>query len=329
MVVATDSIQYPIALNSHKDLISAISAEKNQDYFCIECSDKMILRRGEVKRPHFAHVSKDRVCNPESALHKAGKRVIKEMIQNGIDNGTPVLFRYKCQYCGNIHEDNIDQEWSSAKEEYTIKIKEKTTRPDIVVLDENGEPFFTIEVVVTHYPDAETVDAFKLLAKDRIRRYIAVFVVEIKENSLLFDPGQTSIFGYFMEGLPYNPCEYADDWLLNMTNEWNEDDFKNYKGIIEIEVDSKEFAIVTGGGKDQSGRGVLTCYKLKEVLDGFEWNGRARRLRGTLEHKQYFVPVDRVTKINGYLEEGPLLKSHLDSSDIRLRKLCKKWKKWF
>ena len=34
-----------------------------QEYSCLECGEKLILKKGEIKKPHFAHEAQDKVCS--------------------------------------------------------------------------------------------------------------------------------------------------------------------------------------------------------------------------------------------------------------------------
>ena len=49
-----------IALNENNERIYAQEAEKNENYFCPSCGGKVVLRKGKINTPHFAH--KDCEC---------------------------------------------------------------------------------------------------------------------------------------------------------------------------------------------------------------------------------------------------------------------------
>ena len=44
-----------IALDINGDRTSAWSADYTGDYYCQTCSESLILKRGEIRKPHFAH----------------------------------------------------------------------------------------------------------------------------------------------------------------------------------------------------------------------------------------------------------------------------------
>lgn len=46
-----------IALDENNDKVNAKCAERIRDYYCPLCGESVILKRGEIKVPHFAHKS--------------------------------------------------------------------------------------------------------------------------------------------------------------------------------------------------------------------------------------------------------------------------------
>ena len=67
---------YSYALDNENHLINAAEAEKGPDYFCPSCGEKMILRKGKQRRPHFAHKVNTKHCSYESYLHIIAKKQI-------------------------------------------------------------------------------------------------------------------------------------------------------------------------------------------------------------------------------------------------------------
>ena len=69
------NLQIPYAYTNNKIPISPEVAEKGQDFSCPICDSEVILKRGEVRRPHFAH-KPDTGCSGEGVRHKVAKQMI-------------------------------------------------------------------------------------------------------------------------------------------------------------------------------------------------------------------------------------------------------------
>jgi hypothetical protein len=68
--------------------VSPLYAKKNYKYKCPDCDIDIILRRGQINKPHFAHKKNTKMCNyyhnpNESQIHKGAKLLIKSLIENG------------------------------------------------------------------------------------------------------------------------------------------------------------------------------------------------------------------------------------------------------
>ena len=66
------------ALNLHSELVAADKAKKGSEYFCPECKDAVILKKGRRVIPHFSH-KPNSMCNygkGESPGHKTAKYLL-------------------------------------------------------------------------------------------------------------------------------------------------------------------------------------------------------------------------------------------------------------
>lgn len=184
--VVSTNVLYPVALNSHQTLVSAVTAEKGQDYSCIECGQRMIVRQGKIRVEHFAHYTSTVTCNGESALHKAGKAMIKQMIQGGIERGEKILLKPRCKVCGRINKiDDFPIGWDSVELEYSLRLPDRLIRPDIVVFKDNY-PSLLIEVVVSHAPEDDAIESLKKYLKQDDTQPLSLLVVPINWHSPLF-----------------------------------------------------------------------------------------------------------------------------------------------
>lgn len=205
--VVSTNVLYPVAFNSHQDLVAAVTAKRDQEFFCIECGQKMILRQGKMRVEHFAHHTSTTTCNTESALHKAGKAYIRQIIQDGIKEGKKVLLKAHCKVCRRLNEiDNFPIGWDSVEEEYSFRLADRLIRPDIVVF-KNNNPSLLIEVVVSHLPEDDAIESLKKYLKDHDSTELSLLVVEITNwHNPLFN-GEFCIEGYLE--LSSNDCPYC------------------------------------------------------------------------------------------------------------------------
>jgi len=145
-------------------LVLARNARADVTYRCPGCRCELVLRRGEVRSPHFAHKAIG-FCSPETALHQSVKAWIALMLRRrlrGLRRGIPRL-RVPCrgrQHPGDPHADRLcpGEAWLPLVElDFDQVLVEEATadglRPDVLLLKQ-GTPVLGIEVLVTHAVDA-------------------------------------------------------------------------------------------------------------------------------------------------------------------------------
>jgi hypothetical protein len=96
--------------------VHPLEAEKDDHFMCIDCNQDVIVKKGNIRKHHFAHKN-DSNChiyeNPsESQIHKMAKIILKKSIEQKI----PIKIYRKCVRCVNIDESMIDFE----KSEFTV-----------------------------------------------------------------------------------------------------------------------------------------------------------------------------------------------------------------
>jgi len=77
------------------------NGEKAKQYKCVDCSQKVILRKGQVRRAHFAHFSPTNTCSyyehpNESQMHKDAKHKLCERLNSKF----PITINSNCPKCG-------------------------------------------------------------------------------------------------------------------------------------------------------------------------------------------------------------------------------------
>jgi len=156
---AVEGIIYPYALDQAGSIVKAVDAPRSDIYYCIGCGERMVLRRGEIKRPYFAHYTENPNCKPETVIHKMAKDNIKEGIDTASSYDLKYPFTWRCPICDQEHGGNL----ARSKREVRTEVSFDGVRPDILLSSMKGKPLVAIEVVVTHSPEQETIEAYKRL----------------------------------------------------------------------------------------------------------------------------------------------------------------------
>ena len=98
--LAPKHLRLPYALTSLERLVSADDANRDEQHYCPNCGKAVTLRRGDVRKAHFAHRS-GTDCKPESVIHKIAKRLIGEVINiNAMSNDQVITIERECENCG-------------------------------------------------------------------------------------------------------------------------------------------------------------------------------------------------------------------------------------
>ena len=85
-------------------------ATKTNTYACPDCKKDVILRKGEIRVPHFAHYKSDNPCTyyerpGESQIHKDAKLALKTILEEDQD----VCIVRSCGTCNHIIKHHIDK----------------------------------------------------------------------------------------------------------------------------------------------------------------------------------------------------------------------------
>lgn len=84
-----------------KQYTSPNKADKNAKYQCTDCEQRVLLRKGTIRKAHFAHYSPTNTCSyyehpNESQLHKDAKYKLQEKLNSKF----PILISNNCPECG-------------------------------------------------------------------------------------------------------------------------------------------------------------------------------------------------------------------------------------
>ena len=174
------------ALNNSKDLINILDVDKTkgEKYFCLQCGDELIARKGDINKHHFSHKNKID-CNYETYLHKLGKLVFYNTYNDCILNKKPFYIDFEtkrnCNTCIKIENINRICEIESHLGKFDLtKIFNKIYLeepnngfiPDVLLKSTERDDVIFIEIFVTHSCE-----------NDKIASGIRVIEIEVRNES--------------------------------------------------------------------------------------------------------------------------------------------------
>lgn len=163
----------PVAFSGDGSLVRPSEAQDGQRYRCPGCGAEVVLRRGELRRAHFAHRG-GAGCSSESTLHRAAKHQVLRVIEEWKDGVGPrpcvsrPCPRYTCE--GGIVQDVPDDVTHAAAE---VRLDDGSIAD--IVLFRGRTPAVAIEILATHRVGHEkasrmTVPWMELLAEEVLDR---------------------------------------------------------------------------------------------------------------------------------------------------------------
>ncbi len=141
---------------------------KTNNFYCIGCGCPMRAGLGKINEHYFAHNTPESqgACNPETYLHRLGKRLFINLYNKHKEEGSPFRIGIKrpsgcekdiCPYgfddpCSGYIDDFLEilPRYNQCYEEEW----DEGFKPDILLLDNSGERLY-IEIAVTHPCSAE------------------------------------------------------------------------------------------------------------------------------------------------------------------------------
>ena len=143
---AKTNIRYPYALDVDCQVVNIYDAPKGQPYLCLACSAPMLVKRGDIRQPHFAHKHSIPCTDPNTALHKTAQALIIQSLDNARNSQEEYRLGFPCPDCGDKISYNIAPAVTHVEREESIV---EGTRSDIVLYRDGRDPII-VEVVVTH-----------------------------------------------------------------------------------------------------------------------------------------------------------------------------------
>ncbi|MBQ1972856.1 MAG: hypothetical protein II222_00670 [Paraprevotella sp.] len=184
------------ALNANKNLIHIKDTEgfENEKYYCPNCGDEMITKRGKVRNWHYAHKKAD--CSYDNYLHSLAELKIKDWFNREqtisliLDSHEQCDNHNTCKFYNKEQCKKAIQNRYNLKKFYTsciIEHKYKGFIADIFCINkkENGEPIF-IEIYVTHKCEEEKLNSGIRIIEIKIQNEEDIDEIissnELKEN---------------------------------------------------------------------------------------------------------------------------------------------------
>ncbi len=118
-------------------------ASKANKYKCPSCDQDVILRKGKIKKSHYAHKKSENPCYyydrpSESQIHKDAKMLMKMLL----DNKTNMTFCRKCCYCDKEDPEHICDisynDNSKAVIEYRFHYNHSKRSADIALVEDDN-----------------------------------------------------------------------------------------------------------------------------------------------------------------------------------------------
>lgn len=223
-----------------KKYTSPYDAKKCKEYRCVECGQKIIFKKGDIKCPHFAHYAHSN-CNyydhpNESQIHKDAKQRIIYWLENKIE----LKVHKKCVTCETVFIDKIKYQ---DDDKYLIEKK----HADVTIFDSNETPRYIFEVRHTHKTTTNRHEPWYEIEAKEILEYEnpnEIILHDIREIECKKCKDLTPIFqemglqlGYFVKAKEYysNRVEKIMDEAIKGKYFYHEDYWRksSYLGIEE------------------------------------------------------------------------------------------------
>lgn len=156
-IVEKANLKVPFGLNAAGREVRPETATKEEAYYCPDCKGDLVLRKGDIKIPHFAHKGMPVICDflTETEEHYRAKLAVAAAIHEK----KPVRLVRQCHKCkGPWVEQSIPDSVKQASLEHMLP---SGHRADVALLDDAGHLLAVIEILVNHRVDDEKAKALE------------------------------------------------------------------------------------------------------------------------------------------------------------------------
>lgn len=138
---------------SSNEYIAPKYATKDKEYKCIDCGNRVILRKGDIRVPHFAHYTQTSRCSyyehpNESQLHKDAKFLMAQLLKEK----RGIYFQRDCVDCkGDYGFQGESSIVYKEGDDVVIEYRDKANKyvADVALIN-NGEVRYIVEIKVSH-----------------------------------------------------------------------------------------------------------------------------------------------------------------------------------
>jgi hypothetical protein len=162
---------------------------------CPGCGSPLIARKGDIQAHHYSHKPNTFHCNSETYIHLTAKDILKKRIETALQDEQYLEFNWWCNPCFKEYTGNLLKKAATVEVEKSLGI----CRPDLVLLDAEGNPTNLIEIVVKHKPEEHVVQ----FVKENKLGLIEFHLKEMSELELLKD-------SEVLEATKVFPCKNPD-----------------------------------------------------------------------------------------------------------------------
>lgn len=232
-------LKVPFAYDAVVGIIWPEHAAKDTDYFCPNCREKLVLRAGEIKRRHFAHMPNG-VCSQETILHKSAKLLVQSSVRDWKQGKAvvPEVLR-ECRVCHESSPQPLPEKVTDAQLEYRL--------PDGLVSDvallEGQEAVAAVEILVTHE------------VGEKKSAHLSIPFVEIEAAAVLKSPRQWKPVTDKFKPRTCPKCRERLAQFIEKTRDV---------------ADRCKIALPTSYYR----YGLYPCYKCRKTVLAFDWPGR-------------------------------------------------------
>lgn len=237
-----DSLKIPYGLNAAGELVSVLHATKNESYDCPACRSPLTHRAGPVRTAHFAH-QPSATCNLESALHITAKKLIADAIHANAAKNQSIQLITACHCCTSEVVTTLKpQTFTSAKEEVSI-----TDYICDVVGFRDGAIALAVEIFNTHKVDAEKGSK------------LPVHWIELNAEDVVKSPNTWRPTQHRLKPVFCQDCKDDTNRIYASADKWG--------------IDRKLYTPITFNQFSAYVASTIECYKCKETVPVFWWDG--------------------------------------------------------
>jgi hypothetical protein len=149
-----DKLQLGALEVSSNEYTTPTNATKDKQYKCVDCNNKVILRKGTIRKAHFAHHSQTNTCSyydhpNESQIHKDAKLLMAKMLTEK----KLLQFCWDCLNCGSqayAFEDTSSIHYKE-EDQAVLEYRDPNNKwvADVALVN-NGEVRYIFEIKNTH-----------------------------------------------------------------------------------------------------------------------------------------------------------------------------------